>query len=127
MLTSHSFSLNTGKVKLLQDHKVAFLDGPGLCVWDTQSGEKQHLWSNKYGFSSFDANPRRDLLVVAEYGLNPAIYLYNAKLELLHTFEDVCELDVDEVFIDWNGSAFFVVTGCPSYDIRMCDIREKQM
>ena len=114
-------------MKLLQNDKIAFLDGPGLCVWDTKTGEKKHVWSKKYGFSSFDTNHRRDLLVVSEYGLKPEIHMYNSELELLHTYQGVCELDVNEIFIDWNGQYFFVVTGCPSYDIRMCDVKEKEM
>ena len=82
----HSFSFSSRTVKLLQDDRLAFLDGHGLCVWDLASNKKEHIWSNKYGFSTFTTNFRRNVMAIAEYGMNPSVYIYDADLKLNHTF-----------------------------------------
>lgn len=37
---------------------------------------------------------------------------------------DVCELDVQELVFEYSGQYLAVITGCPSYDLRMCDLKE---
>lgn len=114
-------------MKLLQDDKLAFLDGQGLCVWDTKANDRKHIWSEERGFAEFTTNFRRDLLAVAEYAMNPPVHLYDAQLNHLHTFKNLCDLDISDLYIEYNGNYLVVVTGCPNYDIRICDIKEKTM
>jgi hypothetical protein len=85
-MTRQSFSFNAKSAKLLQDERLAFLDGNGLCVWDLASNKREHIWSQKYGFSSLTTNFRRNVMAVAEYGLNPDIHIYDASLNFVHTF-----------------------------------------
>ena len=82
----------------------------------------------------FTSSYRRDIVAVAEYSMNPSIAIFDTNLEHIHTFEgklqsdlDVCELDVQDLYFDYSGQYLFVVTGCPSYDIRLCDLKEKQL
>jgi len=73
-------------------------------------------------------------LIVAEYGTNPNIYLYNTSLELLHTFKgidnsdlDICELDIEDMIISFRGERALIVTGCTEYAFKLLDLEKNEV
>jgi len=53
-----------------------YLKTATFCTLDLKSGKKDHIWSSRNGFQTFAANYKRGLIVLAEQGLNPSIFIY---------------------------------------------------
>lgn len=119
--------MQNSKVKLFEDDKVAFLEGNRFCIYDTNTQTREHIISERRGFCSFDTNPRYRQILLAEYGLNPKVYLYNYDLELIEVFEGVCTLDITDIVISYRGERALIVTGCPDYAFKMISLQDLEM
>ena len=56
--------------------EVLLLILASLCLYDMVTCKKDNIWSDKNGFQTFAANPKRGLIALAEFGLNPSINIY---------------------------------------------------
>ena len=45
--------------------------GNAIVLWDTSTGQKEYIWSQRSGYCMAAANYNKDIIAAAEYGLNP--------------------------------------------------------
>jgi hypothetical protein len=58
------------------DHTIGCLSGGAFYTMDSRTGKKDQIWSERNGFQTFATNNKRGLVVLAEQGLNPSLYVY---------------------------------------------------
>lgn len=52
-------------------------------VWNLDTGEKEYIISEHHGFSNFDINYKQEIIALAEFGMNPNVYIYDTNLRKL--------------------------------------------
>ena len=50
--------------------------GNAIVLWDTSTGQKEYIWSQRSGYCMAAANYNKDIIAAAEYGLNPLVHIY---------------------------------------------------
>ncbi|EAR97028.3 hypothetical protein TTHERM_00196190 (macronuclear) [Tetrahymena thermophila SB210] len=122
-----SFSYNGSPFQLVFNDTIGFIQGSTLVLWDLATDKKDYIHSQKNGFQSFVAHPKKGIIVVAEYSLNPKVFIYSyPQKKLLRTLENVSELEIIQMDISFDGKKLLVVNGVPKFEIQVYDLETGQ-
>jgi len=107
----------------MKDDTIAFISGGGLSFWDLKKNDRDAVWSERNGFSKVATNHKHGVFACAEHGVNPSVMVYSyPSKEVLHSFTDICRLEVLDLVISRDGKRMIAVAGVPDYQIKYFDI-----
>ncbi|CAD8159373.1 unnamed protein product [Paramecium pentaurelia] len=111
------------KWELLEQDTIGFLAGNTLCKWNLENNSKTFVHSQRQGFQCFTVHYRKNILVVAEYGLNPIVHVYDNENE--YDLVGVSPLEILQMEVSYCGRYLLVILGVPKFEICLWDLREK--
>lgn len=70
------FTYNGKDFSIIEEATAVQIAGNAIMLWNTISGKKDYIWSERNGYCAVTANYNAGVLAAAEYGLNPECHIY---------------------------------------------------
>ena len=70
------FVYSGSQISFITDNTFKFSAGNGICMWETNTRQKDFLWHELAGFNLVLANPRSQLIAACENTYQPRVLLY---------------------------------------------------
>jgi len=94
---------------------VCCLVGDSVCLWNIQDGTREYLYTSAYSITKVAGNLARGLVAFCEGGINPQVFVYQAKpARLLFTLHDVTELELADLAFSRCGSRIYALSRASS-------------
>ena len=101
--------------------------GNAIVLWNTATGEKDYIWSERNGYCTATSNYHKDIIAAAEYGLNPHVHIYELpSKKIVHSFPMDTTVKCISMAFSRDGRYLLMIGGVPDFRLSIYDLEESK-
>lgn len=119
-----SFAYNGRDFALIDDATAVQTAGNAIILWNTHTGDKDYIWSQRSGYCMVTSNYNNGLIAAAEYGLSPECHIYNfPQKQIVHRFAMDTTVKCISMAFSRDGCHLLMIGGVPDFRISIFDLQ----